>query len=384
MTSMIRRRTLTLAAVTAAVLLAAPGIARACGGFFSETNTSEVTVMSDIRVLLVKSGNNLEQYVQVAYTGAATRFAWIYPVASNPKVSEAAKSPFDALEEVTRPRIMIHTMGEAGGGGGGGGCMGDDGDAALRGGNEQVVDPSVKLWQKGQVGSFDYVVLTATTSDDLLTWLNTNGFAVPAKTKQVVGHYVAMQWYFVAMKVSATAGSASSVPSTTVIKLAYSATEVRYPLKMVTLSPAPATSVELYLVDTDGSKQLVPTAPFTATAIDQAAVKPTSETEHTYEAAFNAAEAAGGRRGLVLEAATTGWQPSKAGLSIPSGSSLVRLRASFGPDDMDQDLVFVEQPHAEVSSTYNLDFFPSQGAAMPWLLLLAVLGWRVRKAIVRS
>jgi len=363
------------AALLAATLPALPREARACGGFFTETNSSEVAVMSDIRVLLVQSPGSVEQYVQVGYDGRATRFAWIYPVTGNPQVSEAAQPPFAELETVSRPRVTITTPHD-GGGGGGLGCGSADATAGLRE-DGQNADPSVQVWQQGQVGAFDYVVITATTPDDLLGWLNTNGFAIPPQTQGVIGHYIALKWYFVAMKVSVSAGATPNVPSTTVIRLAYDATEVRYPLKMVSLSPAAATSVEIYLVQTAPGQQLVPAAPFAAVTINPAEVTATSETTHTYEQAFDKAESQGGRRALVLEYASTGWSPSLAHLTgVPTGSALTRLRATFAPDDMDQDLIFSSRPHVEVSSQYQLTYVPAQAAAAPLALLILLLAWR--------
>lgn len=344
----------------------------ACGGFFSETNSSEVATMSDIRVLLVRSGTTVEQYVQVAYGGAATSFAWIYPVQGNPQVSEAAASPFEALETVTRPRVTITTPSDEGGGGGFG-CGGAADVAAGSKNGGEGLGPEVEVWQKGQVGAFDYVVLTATKADDLLRWLNDNGFSVPAETTGVINHYIAQKWYFVAMKVSVKSTNAA-IPSTTVVKLRYQASELRYPLKMVSLSPAAETSVAIYLALEDQRSQLVPVAPFKAVTVDRDAVKATSSSTHTYEQAFDDAERRAGPKGMVLEYASTSYDAGALSF-LPPASSLVRLRATFGPDEMDQDIRFETRPHIEVSSEYSVVFDPAQTAAAPPIALLALLAW---------
>ena len=282
---------------TAALLVQLERRAVACGGFFSEVSSSEVMAMSDIRVLFVSQPGHVDQYVQIGYSGSATRFAWVYPVPGNPDVAEVKDSPFARLEESTRPKITILTRHGSSGGGAGWGC-GGAADAKMGGGDDtREAPPAVRVWQTGQVGAFDYAVITATQASDMLGWLNSNGFAVPPKANNVLAHYVAQHWFFVAMKVSVTQRQAD-VPSTTVVRFGYTASEVRYPLRMVSLSPAALTSLEIYILS---SEPLSPAAPFNGVQIDPATLHATSPTTHNYDAAFAATLQAGGLRALVRE-----------------------------------------------------------------------------------
>lgn len=385
MTTMTRdhkSRTVWVAALCAAVGVAAfvqqPRAARACGGFFAETNQTEVVAMSDIRVALVRTPGRVDQYVQVGYSGSVTDFAWVYPVDGNPDVvAEVKDSPFAGLEEATRPRITITTVHDDSGGGFTG-CGGAADDSSGLGGYK---DNSTKVWQSGQVGAFDYVVITATTADDMLDWLNKNGFKVPTAARSVVGHYVTLGWYFVAMRVSVKAASSGDVPATTVLRLGYPAKEVRYPLRMVSLSPAAKTSIELYLVTSTPNAELTPTAPFKMAYVQRDKVVATSSTTHNYETRFAQALAASGPRTLVKEYSSTAWDPAALKWSyVPKGSSLVRLRTSLGPDAMDEDIVFAETLHVATSSTWELVYDPDnpQPSAVPPLALLLVLGFAGR------
>lgn len=348
--------------------------ARACGGFFTEVQSSEVAVLSDIRVVLVQKPGQVDQYVQVAYDGKVDRFAWVYPVAGNPEVREASDSPFEKLEEITRPRVTIQTIHDSGGGGFG---CGSAMDGAARG--PEQVDPTVQVWQRGQVGAFDYVVISATKVEDMLDWLNQNGFGVPAGAANVVGHYIGLGWFFVAMKVSVQHLGDGDIPSTTVIRLTYAANEVRYPLHMVSLSPSTKTSVELYLVSTEPEMELAPQAPFGAVPIDPEALTALSPSTHNYEQVFESTLQQQGSRGLVIEYSGTGWSPSEAHLDgVPAGAVLTRLRGVFDAAAMDQDLVFAHRSHSAVSSSFDLTYDPDRAAAAaPPALLLLLLGWRL-------
>lgn len=353
--------------------------AEACGGFFSETSTSEVAAMSDIRLAFVHTPGRVDQYVQIAYDGSAARFAWIYPVAKNPQVDEATGAPLEALDELTRPRITIVTPHPGGGGGGGGfGCGSADAAGGLGEGREQV-DPDVKVWQRGQVGAFDYVVLGAQTADDLLGWLGQNGFNVPASTRTVVEHYLAQQWLFVAMKVSVQAVSGST-KATTTVRLSYAADgELRYPLRMVSLSSAAQTRFVIYLLESEAGRELGLQLPFSAIDFDREQLRALSSTTHNYDDAFSALETQAGARGLVREYASTIDDPGALGLGALGRLSVVRLRGRLDRSVLDQDLVFETRPQHELSSEHYLTYAPTQqsGGAWPLLLLLLLAAWRL-------
>jgi hypothetical protein len=359
--------------------------ARACGGFFTTTTTAstEAATVSDIRVLLVKGQGTVDQVVQVGYSGKATEFAWIYPVPSNPQVSEVPSAVLGKLEELTRPKIYITTYEESGGGGShssvGFGCAASSDMASSKGGapNEEV--PDVKVWQNGQVGAFVYVVLSATKTSDLTDWLNSNGFAVPSKN-DILDHYVALGWYFVAMKVSVLASQSGDVPSTTTIRLHYAADEVRYPSRMIASSPAAKVSIEFYLVSTDPTQELVTTS-FGEVDFDGGSLEATSSTTHNYDALFDS-QVAGGA--LVREVSLTqGWTPPPGLDWIPGSSVLTRLRTRLPREALSRDIVFKTAQATAMTNQYNLTYYPNQSATVPLALVFGVGAWRLGKVLRR-
>lgn len=363
------------AALCLALVLAWSGPARACGGFFSETTQSDVVVMSDVRVALVSDGSWVEQYVQVGYSGKANQVAWVYPVQQNPTVDEEKDNPFPVLEAATRPQITITTP-QADDGGGGFGCGASDSLDSANGGRQ--IDPTVKVWQSGKVGAFDYVVISATKTDDMVDWLNKNGFSVPTRATTVLSHYVTLGWYFVAMKISVQAQQSGSVPATTVVKLGYAASEVRYPLRMVSLSNAAQTSFEFYLVSTVKGSELSPKAPFAALNIDPKKVVAQGPDTHNYETVFADTLKAGGSRALVREYSNTEWPYYKVAFKDAyQHTTLTRLRGTFTSAVMDQDIVFDFQPYKKVSHHYDLTYTGGQSSSavpLPPLALVLLLG----------
>jgi hypothetical protein len=333
--------------------------------------------MSDVRVLLIQGEGRVHQYVQVGYTGAASRFAWIYPVAGNPEVSEVATSPFAALDEVARPHVYISTPHS--GGGGGCGFMGAAADS--KSGGNQAIEPPVKVWQSGQVGAFDYVVISARAAQDLLDWLQQNGFAIPDRTAPVLEHYLSINWLFVAMKISVQTVGAQ-VPATTVLRLSYPATELRYPLRMISLSPSSATRFEIYLLTSQGVQ---PSGPFSTLTIPSEQLRATSASTSNYEDVFDGLIKLQ-PRGLVWEYSSRGWtsagwstsssthyQLAQLSEDAPSSSLLTRFRAVLGPAEMTQDLLFENAGTVERQQSYYLSWNQSVEAGLPAPLVLLAL-----------
>ena len=361
-----------LAAALAVASAHAPD-ARACGGFFTES-TTEVAAMSDIRVAFVASADRIDSYAQVGYTGNAGKFAWIYPVPAQPTVSEGPARLFDDLDELTRPMITVAVQGDEDDSGGGCGC-GLASDAKLGGSNggRQGTSP-VRVWEKGQVGAFDYVVVTATGTAGLIDWLSTNGYGVPGHAEPVLSTYVGAESFFVAMKVS-TGTVTADVSSTTVVKLSYAGTEVRYPLGLLALSSASRTRIELYMVSKTSGQELTPSAPFAAAQIDRTKLRAISATTHNYDVVYE--ELAYDGRTLVKEYSSMNWTPSRVGLQgTPGDTVLTRYRMIITPAGADRDLAFEKKAYEGVDQNFFLvwDERTTSVVAIPLFLLFGLGG----------
>jgi len=361
-----------LAAAAAAVSFAGPVFA--CGGFFSESSAVEQVVDStDQRVLFAVANGHVRQYVQVQYSGDAAEFAWVYPVAGNPTVSEGAADIFDTADELTRPRVTIYTFSEEGGGddGGGCGCFGMAGGSdGLRGGDGHLQD-DVQVWSSGQVGAFDYVVLSAETVDPLVEWLTQNGFRIPTEAEPLMAHYVAGDWFFVAMRVSADAAATDGAATTTVV-FEYDSANPVFPLHMASLSSADAASILIYVL----AEQAYVTAGVPSRRIDTASLAATSASTSNYDDLFQAAIGTAGARRFALESLVQG--DSLGSTAMPGGWSaggtllLSRIRTEMDVTDMTTDVTLVpstedvspREPYYEVTWSGAMARAPARGGLL--------------------
>lgn len=176
---------------------------------------------------------HVEAHVQIAYDPStpADRFAWIVPVMTVPEISVGSQALFVNLQNATAPSYGYVDLFAAcgggggfdddwgGGGGGGGGSWcdggdeggnadgggagtggGDDGgaegdDGATDGGGTQVV-------QQQTIGAFDFVLLQATETTDLMRWLNTNEYYADPAAVEIFDEYLQQGALFAAFRLT--------------------------------------------------------------------------------------------------------------------------------------------------------------------------------------
>ena len=185
------RQTLALALLTA---LLTPAQALACGGFFCFQQPVD---QSAERVLYIKHADKITVHIQISYTGEDEKFSWVLPLLSVPELGVGSDTVFQRLEQGTSPFFQVDwkntsecqaqiycAMADAGsgpptGGGGGGG---------------------VDVLLQQSVGPYDAVVVKSDSADELLKWLNDNGYIQPKETKPLVESYVKQGHVFLALK----------------------------------------------------------------------------------------------------------------------------------------------------------------------------------------
>jgi hypothetical protein len=104
--------------------------------------------------------------VSPSFEGPATKFAWVIPVPSIPKVQILKGSLFHELSRA------VETGGEG----------------------ATVVERKV-------VGAYDVSVLSAKDSRDLMRWLRSHGYNLSERATEPLRYYVDKHWYFVAARI---------------------------------------------------------------------------------------------------------------------------------------------------------------------------------------
>jgi len=359
-------------------LIAGNQSAEACGAFFVSTEETQLADMSDQRVLLIYSDEGIVHHlVQVAYEGKPSSFAWVYPFPAQPEIAEASESIFSQLDSLTRPNFTITT--DYGSDDEGGGCIGCLPGAAM-GSKEGYMDASadtpVTVWNTGQVGIFDYAIITAVTVDDMLNWLNDNGYNAPSSANSVLEHYVQLGWYFVAMKINA-----ESVPTmtskTSVLRFTYPYSSMVYPLYMSSISSSSNVGVIIYVVA--GHRiQTSSSGTYVTREIPRNEVKATSSNSTNYDELFSKIINDAGGRAFITEYATDEIEELlRSNDLLPYTDMnlfLTRLRTNMRPSLMDNDVIFSFAPSdEELNSSFHLYYPPKEDAGVGYILPLFLL-----------
>ena len=109
---------------------------------------------------------------------------------------------FDRLQQGTRPFFFLNRTGQGcedrDGLGALAGAASDSGTSAARGARAGA--EGVAVLSREDVGPYDTVVLSSTSTPELLTWLNDNGYDQPPESAELFDHYVKQGMTFVALK----------------------------------------------------------------------------------------------------------------------------------------------------------------------------------------
>lgn len=169
--------------------------------------------------------------LQVRYEGDSDEFAWVIPVPSYPTVDVSDPERFRSLAELTAIWVPAGYDISCG-------FIGAPGD------EEQLVD----VWEEDAVGIYHYAVLSAEDPNALIDWLNTNGYVFPEDGQEIVDHYIAKEWYFVAIKIN-PGEEAEGLAEGTIqpLKLSFDTDTILYPLEITSLSSRKC-EVLLYII----------------------------------------------------------------------------------------------------------------------------------------
>lgn len=237
-------RSLLLPLAMAALLV--PQIGHPCGAFIPQNQEDEVIDMTSQRTLIVMNGKQVSFYAQVSYSGNAQAFSWVYPLPGVPEVAEADGAIFEELDSMTRP--VVHYDPCDNDGGNTFMCAGaaSDGSKGALGIEDTRNWQDVTVWDSGQVGIFDYEVISGTTAQALLDWLEKNAYVLPDDSMPAVQHYVDNKWFFLAMKVSPQELGVDKFDP--IIKMSFEAEKVEYPVVMSSISALEEMGIILYII----------------------------------------------------------------------------------------------------------------------------------------
>jgi MYXO-CTERM domain-containing protein len=210
--------------------------AHACGGFFC----SQVPVdQTGEQIIFSVAPNHVTAHIQINYSGSASDFAWVVPVQAKPEITLGSRAVFQAVGGLTQPQFRIEW------GGDGGFCGGVLNDRATAGGVPPTAG-GVTVVDASEVGPYQTVTLESHDSQQLIDWLNENGFVQPAEALPLIDHYVRLNMLFVALRLkqSATVGEIQPV----VLDMATQ--DPCVPLILTQIAAQPDMPVQVYVLGT--------------------------------------------------------------------------------------------------------------------------------------
>ena len=287
-------RLLFVSPIFAAVILARPAPAHACGGCFHEpTPNQTVSVVTDHRMAFSISPTQTTLWDQIKYEGDPKSFAWVLPVGQGAEISLARDEWLASLAAMTSPAIYApptNCYGNTGGGGMSCGCGGADNAAYEGEDGSAAADASnggVQVISQGVVGPYDTVTLRSSSGDSISTWLVANGFVIQPQIQPILDAYTKEGFDFIALKLAPDKGVQAMQP----VRVTTPGADPSLPLRMIAAGAGNDVGLELYVIS-DGRYE---TTNFPAFVIDPTAVvwDPNASTSN-YTTLFQADVAKGG------------------------------------------------------------------------------------------
>jgi len=241
--------------------VAAPRLAQACGGTFCDTGPQSMPVdQSGENILFILDNEEVEVHIQIQYEGDPEQFAWVIPLTAIPEFSIGSDALFQNLLAGTVPTYGFSTtrdqcptpMGSPfpnsdDGFGGDGGLTGG---AGTGGPPEEEMGPQVVLEET--VGAYEIVVLEGGTAQEVIDWLDTNGYQQDPEAAPIIEEYLAENHLFGAIKLTGGAGVDQIHP----IVLRYRSDEPCVPLRLTRIAAVDDMEVRTFFL---GDDRMVPT-----------------------------------------------------------------------------------------------------------------------------
>ena len=176
-----------------------PAAALADGMAFTVVGANMEVRATEQRAVMWLRGGEWEIHIQPVFPRDAGGAAWVVPFSVQPTVEPGNADFFDQLELITSP-VFAKVCSEDSDGLFCFGCMGADRTMGAEG--EVTGRARVIIWEQGQVGDLDYVILSALGGDNLADWLDTQGYQLPAGAAAVIADYETKGVYFFIARLS--------------------------------------------------------------------------------------------------------------------------------------------------------------------------------------
>jgi hypothetical protein len=239
----------------------APSEARACGGTFCDTGPQVMPVDQtgeSIIFWIDHSGSepHTEAHIQIQYEGDAEKFAWLIPVTAVPEVIVGSQALFDNMLQATVPTFTINTttIGDCSSSGFGCGGFADslagefgNGSFSTAGsdGGDETGGPDIL--DRGFAGAFQYVTLTGDNVQEIVDWLDMNGYAQDPDAPPILEEYLEEDFVFVAVKLRGGANVSEIHP----LAIRYAGIEPCIPIRLTRIAAVDDMKIRAFFLGED-------------------------------------------------------------------------------------------------------------------------------------
>ncbi len=361
------------------VLTAAPAPALACGGFFCNAVTDPVVQTAERVLFRVNADDTLTSVIEIEFQGGPTAFAWVLPLsdAIDPEtISTASAGLFDELEDLMAPTFVSGGDGAyADAAGMSAGCGGPWWWGSEWDGGGEFVEPTfsgVEVVGESVVGPYALEIITAEDSNNLLGWLQWNGYQIPSTAMEPIAHYVSSGMAFLGVKLN------PDVPEGPIdaLEITMPGSAPMLPLLLTSVAAVEDMDITAYVM---ADERFAPSN-YVDHEFDWSRVEWAGEGRTDYDRRLPSELDAVGGRAFVTEFAgstrTLGAGDVSAEL-LASAPYITRFQSVLSPGEMTIDPVWVPAPElGDVDNVHTISAPVATAAAGPWWLLGVLLfGW---------
>jgi hypothetical protein len=246
------------ATVTALGLIwAAPHAAAFCGFYVAKADANLFNEAS--KVVMVRDGNRTVITMVNDYQGDPTEFAMVIPtpvVLQESQINIGKKSTVDHLDAYTAPRLVEYHDPDP--------CRKPELRVMRKSAGQlefamapmamadEAESLGVTIEAEYTIGEYDIVILSATQSDGLQTWLDREGYKVPPKARSVLASYIAQDMKFFVAKVNLEERAKIGGEFLRPIQLAFEHDRFMLPIRLGTVNAKDKQDLILYTLTRKG------------------------------------------------------------------------------------------------------------------------------------
>ena len=297
-------RRLALALPALAMLAAAPQAAAFCGFFVAKGDARLFNEAS--KVVMVRDGNRTVITMVSDFEGEVSDFAMVVPapmVLAREQIHVTENAVVEHLDAYSAPRLVEYFDPDP--------CqpivvlermmaLGAQAPVAMADGARNKA-LGVTIEARYLVGEYDILILSASQSDGLVTWLTENGYTLPEGAGPVLGSYIAQGMKFFVARVNLEQHAKQGGGLLRPLQIAFESPDFMLPIRLGMLNSKGSQDLLLYTLTRNGR---VETANYRTVRMPTDAEIPVMVKERfgeTYKALYGQAVAQAGGAAVVLE-----------------------------------------------------------------------------------